>query len=50
MSYLHRHNIRDLQPFSSYLFYISAINDIGSANFSSPFPIRLVNRSEIVLV
>ena len=49
-SYLHRYNIRDLRPFSSYLFNISAINDIGSANFSSPVPIRLVNRSEIVLV
>ena len=49
-SYLHRHNISDLQPFSStpYLFSIRAINDIGSANFSEPVALILVNRSEIV--
>ena len=51
-SYLHRYNISGLQPFSSspYLLSISAINDIGPANFSSPVPLILVNRSEIVLV
>ena len=51
-SYLHRYNISGLYPFSSspYLLSISAINDIGSANFSSPVPLILVNRSEIVLV
>ena len=51
-SYLHRYNITDLQPFSSdpYQLSIRAINDIGSADFSSPVLIELVNRSEIVLV
>ena len=51
-SYLHRYNISGLQPFSSspYLLSISAINDIGSANFSSPVPLILVSRSEIILV
>ena len=51
-SYLHRYNISGLHPFSSspYLLSISAINDIGSANFSSPVPLILVNRSEIILV
>ena len=49
-SYLHRYNISGLQPFSStpYLFSIRAINDIGSANFSEPVALILVNRSEIV--
>ena len=51
-SYLHRYNISGLQPFSSspYSLSIRAINDIGSANFSSPVTLTLVNRSEIVLV
>ena len=49
-SYLHRYNISGLQPFSStpYLFSIRAINDIGSADFSEPVALILVNRSEIV--
>ena len=49
-SYLHRYNISGLQPFSStpYLFSIRAINDIGSADFSEPVTLILVNRSEIV--
>ena len=49
-SYLHRYNISGLQPFSStpYLFSIRAINYIGSANFSEPVALILVNRSEIV--
>ena len=49
-SYLHRYNISGLQPFSSipYLFSIRAINDIGSAVFSEPVALILVNRSEIV--
>ena len=51
-SYLHRYNITGLQPFSSdpYQLSIRAINDIGSADFSPFVLIRLVNRSEIVLV
>ena len=51
-SYLHRYNITGLQPFSSdpYQLSIRAINDIGSADFSPSVLIRLVNRSEIVLV
>ena len=51
-SYLHRYNITDLRPFSSdpYQLSISAINDIGSADFSPPVLIELINRSEIVLV
>ena len=51
-SYLHRYNITGLQPFSSdpYQLSIRAINDIGSADFSPSVLIRLVNRSENVLV
>ena len=51
-SYLHRYNITGLQPFSSdpYQLSIRAINDIGSADFSPFVLIRLVNRSENVLV
>ena len=50
---LHRYyNITGLQPFSSdpYQLSIRAINDIGSADFSPSVLIRLVNRSENVLV
>ena len=47
-SYLHRYNISDLQPFSSYSLSIRAINDIGSADFSELVALILVNRSEIV--
>ena len=47
-SYLHRYNISSLQPFSSYSLSIRAINDIGSADFSEPVALILVNRSEIV--
>ena len=46
-SYLHRYNISGLQPFSSYSLSIGAINDIGSADFSEPVALILVNRSEI---
>ena len=49
-SYLHRYNISDLRPFSStpYSLSIRAITDIGSADFSEPVALILVNRSEIV--
>ena len=47
-SYLHRYNISDLQPFSSYSLSIRAVNDIDSADFSDPVALILVNRSKIV--
>ena len=49
-SYSHRYNISGLQPLSSspYSLSIRAISDIGSANFSEPVALILVNRSEIV--
>ena len=46
-SYLHRYKISGLQPFSLYSLSISAINDIGSADFSEPVALILVNRCEI---
>ena len=45
-SYLHSYNISSLQPFGSYSLSIRAVNDIGSTEFSEPYPIRLVNTSE----
>ena len=49
-SYLHRYYISGFQPFSSNssLLSIRAINDIGSADYSEPVALILVNRSEIV--
>ena len=51
-SYLHRYNITGLIPFtkSPYQLSISAINEIGSADFSPFVLIDLVDESEIVLV